>query len=68
MTVDEAATELRKSRRWLLEWLRSHPMDADGQPFYTAGTRFSINQTSRGSSANSGGKFNAAQPQAAAQR
>jgi hypothetical protein len=35
LTIDEAADELRKSKRWLLEWLRLHPMDSDGEPFYT---------------------------------
>jgi multidrug efflux pump subunit AcrB len=26
LTVKEAAAELRKSRRWLLTWLRAHPV------------------------------------------
>src|SRR6266404_2635293 len=34
-TVDEAAAELRKPKRWLLEWLREHPWDKDGEPYYT---------------------------------
>jgi hypothetical protein len=34
-TVEEAAAELRKSKRWLLEWLRTHPRDAQGEPYYT---------------------------------
>jgi hypothetical protein len=32
--LDEAAKELRKSRRWLQDWLRDHPIDAAGTPFY----------------------------------
>ena len=35
LTVEEAAAELRKSRRWLLTWLRAHPVDARGEPYYT---------------------------------
>jgi hypothetical protein len=35
LTLLEAADQLRKSKRWLLEWLRAHPADNDGQPFYT---------------------------------
>jgi hypothetical protein len=35
LTVEEAAAELRKSKRWLLEWLRAHPRDAQGEPYYT---------------------------------
>ncbi len=34
-TLDEAARQLRKSRRWLLDWLRSHPADSAGVPFYS---------------------------------
>jgi hypothetical protein len=33
-TMEEAAKELRKSRRWLQDWLRDHPTDAAGIPFY----------------------------------
>ena len=28
LTIDEAATELRKTSRWLKEWLAKHPVDA----------------------------------------
>ena len=35
ITIDEAAAQLRTSKRWLLEWLRAHPMDSNGEPFYT---------------------------------
>jgi hypothetical protein len=35
LTLDEAAAELRKSARWLLEWLRKHPTDKAGEPYYT---------------------------------
>jgi hypothetical protein len=35
MTLSEAASELRKSRRWLQEWLRKHPVDRHGMPFYS---------------------------------
>lgn len=35
LTLDEAAAELRKSARWLLEWLRKHPRDNDGEPYFT---------------------------------
>jgi hypothetical protein len=34
-TLEEAAKELRKTRRWLNEWLRAHPVDEQGIPFYT---------------------------------
>ena len=34
-TLLEAADRLRKSKRWLLEWLRKHPADRNGEPFYT---------------------------------
>jgi hypothetical protein len=33
--MDEAAEELRKTTRWLLEWLRKHPADKAGEPYYT---------------------------------
>lgn len=35
LTLDEAAAELRKSPRWLLEWVREHPRDNDGEPYFT---------------------------------
>jgi hypothetical protein len=34
-TLAEVAKRLRKSPRWLREWLRCHPADQDGEPFYT---------------------------------
>ena len=34
LTIDEAAAELRKTPRWLKEWLGKHPVDAVGVPFY----------------------------------
>jgi hypothetical protein len=34
LKIDEAAAELRVSRRWLEIWLANHPMDATGNPFY----------------------------------
>jgi hypothetical protein len=32
--MDEAAAYLRKSRRWLQDWLRAHPKDGQGNPFF----------------------------------
>jgi len=32
-TLDEAAAELHKSKRWLQDWLAKNPMDAVGRPF-----------------------------------
>jgi hypothetical protein len=34
-TIAEAAERLRKTKRWLMEWLRSHPADLDGELYYT---------------------------------
>jgi hypothetical protein len=34
-TMDEAAKRLRMSRRWLQNWLRDHPLDERGRPFYS---------------------------------
>jgi hypothetical protein len=32
--IKTAAEKLGVTRRWLMEWLRSHPCDASGCPFY----------------------------------
>src|SRR5215831_17077705 len=32
--VAEAACELRKSERWLRDWLKQHPVDRNGDAFY----------------------------------
>src|SRR6266566_2491307 len=32
--VAEAARELRKSERWLRDWLKQHPVDRNGDAFY----------------------------------
>jgi hypothetical protein len=34
LTMDEAATRLRKKRRWLRDWLRAHKADAQGIPYF----------------------------------
>lgn len=34
LTLDEAAAELGCKRRWLEYWLKDHPIDATGNPFY----------------------------------
>ena len=33
-TIDEAAAVLRKGPRWLASWLKAHPVDRCGEPFY----------------------------------
>jgi hypothetical protein len=33
--MDGAAERLHKSRRWLQDWLRDHPADERGVPFYS---------------------------------
>lgn len=35
LTLEEAAHHLRTSRRWLLTWLRDHPRDKAGEPYFT---------------------------------
>lgn len=35
LTIQETADRLCKSKRWLLEWLRKHPADKGGEPYYT---------------------------------
>jgi len=32
--IAEAARELRKSERWLRDWLKQHPRDDKDEPFY----------------------------------
>jgi hypothetical protein len=39
LTLPEAAEHLRKSRRWLLEWVRKHPADKAGEPYFTPAGR-----------------------------
>jgi hypothetical protein len=34
MTLEEAAHALRKSKRWLNDWLRRNPADKFGEPYY----------------------------------
>jgi hypothetical protein len=34
LTLNEAAAELRKTERWLKEWLAKNPVDEAGMPFY----------------------------------
>ena len=33
-TINEAAAILRKGPRWLTSWLKAHPVDRHGEPFY----------------------------------
>src|ERR1700730_4847002 len=33
--MDGAAERLHKSRRWLQDWLRDHPTDERGEPYYS---------------------------------
>lgn len=49
-TLPEVAKLLRKSPRWLSEWLRRHPTDHHAAPFYTPMGRkkiFEANDVSR---------------------
>jgi hypothetical protein len=39
LTLPEAAEHLRKSKRWLLEWVRKHPADKAGEPYFTPAGR-----------------------------
>jgi hypothetical protein len=34
LTLQEAAAKLRKSRRWLWDWLDKHPCDRFDRPYY----------------------------------
>src|SRR5260370_32428661 len=35
LTMVDTASRLHKSRRWLHDWLRNHPVDRDREPSYT---------------------------------
>ena len=35
LTLAETAARLRKSKRWLQDWLAQNPVDAAGRPFYS---------------------------------
>ncbi len=35
LSIEEAAAELHKTPRWLREWVRAHPRDKSGEPYYT---------------------------------
>ena len=37
--LETAADQLGVNRRTLIEWLRAHPRDANGQPFYRCAGR-----------------------------
>jgi hypothetical protein len=39
MLIKEAATTLRKSECWLRDWLKGHPKDANGRPFFAGRTK-----------------------------
>lgn len=39
LTLQEAAAELRKTSRWLAGWLRQHPADKAGEPYFTPAGR-----------------------------
>ncbi|MDE2472823.1 MAG: hypothetical protein KGL35_29930, partial [Bradyrhizobium sp.] len=41
-TVDEAAAKLRKTPRWLAEWLRAHPRDGLDRPLFKQAGRTMI--------------------------
>jgi hypothetical protein len=32
--IGEAARDLRKGERWLRDWLKRHPRDQNGEPYY----------------------------------
>jgi hypothetical protein len=38
-TIGEAAAVLRKGPRWLASWLKAHPVDRHGEPFYHSAGR-----------------------------
>jgi hypothetical protein len=39
LTIVEAARELRKGKRWLRDWLKAHPHDDAGTPFFAQAGR-----------------------------
>lgn len=41
LTLPEAAAELGQTPRWLAEWLRGHPADKAGEPYYAHGADWS---------------------------
>lgn len=44
-TMNEAAKQLRISRRYFQDWLRDHPLDANGRPFYARlGRRYTFDE------------------------
>jgi hypothetical protein len=46
LTIEEAAAELRKTPRWLKEWLAQNPVDEAGVPFYVPMGRTKIFEVS----------------------
>ena len=46
LTIDEAASELRKTPRWLKAWLSENPVDDAGVPFYVPAGRTKIFEAS----------------------
>jgi len=40
--LKEVASALRKSERWLWDWLKKHPQDRDGRPFFRLAGRTKI--------------------------
>ncbi len=40
--LDRVAERMDVTRRWLLEWLRKHPCDQNGTPFYRSAGRIKL--------------------------